>query len=135
MALSEDGSTEPSYYAILNVPRNASYEDIKKAYKGLAQVFHPDKHQDDELRDKAQEAFAKLQEAYEVLSDPQKRDVYDIYGKEGLAAGLSVGTKLKHTEDLKREWEEFKARQRRAREEATAQHRGVYQCKVRSSSR
>lgn len=92
MALSEDGSADPSYYAILNVARDASYEvgrsasicehlrvsccsttyalpqDIKKAYKGLAQVFHPDKHQDDELRDKAQEAFAKLQEAYEVCA-------------------------------------------------------------------
>eukprot|EP00775_Hariotina_reticulata_P001748 gene1748-2089_t len=125
-----EDSLEPSFYAVLNVPRDASYEDIKKAYKNLAQVFHPDKHLDDHLRDKAQEAFSRLNEAYEVLSDPQKRDVYDVYGKEGLAAGLSVGTKLKGTDELRREWEAFKAQQRRAREEALASHRGTYICKV-----
>jgi len=91
----------------------------------LEQVFHPDKHLDDHLRDKAQEAFSRLNEAYEVLSDPQKRDVYDVYGREGLAAGLSVGTKLKSTDELRREWEAFKAQQRRAREEALASHRSV----------
>lgn len=122
--------TEPSLYAVLNVSRDASAEDIKRAYKSLAQVFHPDKHLDDDLRDKAQEAFSKLQDAYEVLSDPQKRDVYDVYGKEGLAAGLSVGTKLKSTEELRREWEAFKAQQQRAREEAMAHHRGIYMCRV-----
>ncbi|WIA19108.1 hypothetical protein OEZ85_003756 [Tetradesmus obliquus] len=129
MALFEEG-TDPSYYAILNVPKDASYEDIKRAYRGLAQVFHPDKHLDDDLRDKAQEAFAKLQEAYEVLSDPQKRDVYDVYGKEGLNAGMSLGTKLKNTDELRKEWEAFKAQQRAAREEAAASHRGIYICRV-----
>jgi DnaJ family protein C protein 11 len=124
-----ESDSEPSYYAVLNVSREASAEDIKRAYKSLAQVFHPDKHLDDELRDNAQEAFSKLQEAYEVLSDPQKRDVYDVYGKEGLSAGLSVGTKLKSTDDLRKEWEAFKAQQQRAREEARAHHRGIYVCR------
>ena len=124
-----ESDSEPSYYAVLNVSREASAEDIKRAYKSLAQVFHPDKHLDDELRGNAQEAFSKLQEAYEVLSDPQKRDVYDVYGKEGLSAGLSVGTKLKSTDDLRKEWEAFKAQQQRAREEARAHHRGIYVCR------
>lgn len=129
MALFNESGSEPSYYAVLNVSREASAEDIKRAYKSLAQVFHPDKHLDDELRDNAQEAFSKLQEAYEVLSDPQKRDVYDVYGKEGLSAGLSVGTKLKSTDDLRKDWEAFKAQQQRAREEARAHHRGIYVCR------
>lgn len=126
---SDEPESEASYYAILNVSREASAEDIKRAYKSLAQVFHPDKHLDDDLRDKAQEAFSKLQEAYEVLSDPEKRDVYDVYGKEGLSAGLSVGTKLKGTDELRKEWEAFKAQQRRAKEEAMAHHRGIYVCR------
>lgn len=66
-----------------------------------------------------------------MLSDPSKRDVYDVYGREGLTAGFSLGTKLKSTEELRAEWEAFKAQQRRAREEALANHRGVYVCKVR----
>jgi curved DNA-binding protein CbpA len=81
---------QPDYYAVLNVPRSASDDDIKKAYRRLAQVFHPDKHTTDDQREKAQEAFARLQAAYEVLSNPEKREVYDIYGEEGLAAGLEV---------------------------------------------
>lgn len=129
MAMLSDTESDPSYYAILNVSREASADEIKRAYKSLAQVFHPDKHLDDDLRDKAQEAFSKLQEAYEVLSDPQKRDVYDVYGKEGLSAGLSVGTKLKSTDELRKEWEAFKAQQQRAREEAMAHHRGIYVCR------
>lgn len=49
-------------------PTPTTPQDIKRSYKSLAQVFHPDKHQSDELRDRAQEAFAKLQEAYEVCA-------------------------------------------------------------------
>lgn len=83
----EGGTDNTAFYAILNVPKEASPDDITKAYRKLAQVFHPDKHIDEAKRAQAQESFSKVQEAYEVLSDPQKRQIYDVYGKQGLRAG------------------------------------------------
>lgn len=85
----DEDKEQTAYYAILNVPRDATPEEITKSYRRLAQVFHPDKHIDEANRKQAQESFSKVQEAYEVLSDPYKRQVYDVYGKQGLAAGRS----------------------------------------------
>ncbi|KAG1661174.1 hypothetical protein FOA52_002626 [Chlamydomonas sp. UWO 241] len=118
------------YYAVLNVPRDCSQEDVARAYRDLARVFHPDKHQDDELKAGAQEAFAKLQEAYGVLGDIKKRQVYDIYGRAGLASGMEVGEWLHNASDLKREWEEFKAKQAREAEERTTAIKGLYQIRI-----
>jgi DnaJ family protein C protein 11 len=133
MASSEESEGQFEYYSLLNVPRTATQEQIKKAYKALATVFHPDKHASDDLRDKAQEAFAKLQEAYAVLSDPQQRDIYDVCGKQGLQAGLEVGPKLGGAEDLRKRWEEFKQQQQAQREQASLSHRGYYLCKIDGS--
>ena len=67
------------YYKILDCPENASAEDIKKKYKSLAMKFHPDRwvNGTDEEKKTAEENFKKLNEAYSVLSDPQKRQAYD----------------------------------------------------------
>lgn len=119
-----------AYYATLNLPKDASSQAIKKAYRSLAQVFHPDKHLELESQQHAQVAFSKLQEAYEVLSDPRKRQIYDVYGKEGLSAGLEVGDKLKSTEELRKEWEEFKAKQERQRMDASTSVKGLYLCRI-----
>ncbi|XP_053462106.1 dnaJ homolog subfamily B member 7-like [Nycticebus coucang] len=73
------------YYDVLGVQRHASAEDIKKAYRKLALKWHPDKNP--ENKEEAERKFKQVAEAYEVLSDPKKRDIYDKYGKEGLNGG------------------------------------------------
>eukprot|EP00117_Sycon_ciliatum_P012645 scpid97536/ scgid0859/ DnaJ homolog subfamily B member 4; Heat shock 40 kDa protein 1 homolog; Human liver DnaJ-like protein len=75
------------YYKILGVSRDASESDIKKAYRKMALKFHPDKNKDPGAEDK----FKEISEAYEVLSDSDKRAVYDKYGEEGLKAGGGGG--------------------------------------------
>ncbi|XP_026536716.1 dnaJ homolog subfamily B member 6 isoform X1 [Notechis scutatus] len=70
------------YYEVLGVHKHASQDDIKKAYRKLALKWHPDKNPDN--KEEAERQFKQVAEAYEVLSDTKKRDIYDKYGKEGL---------------------------------------------------
>ncbi|GLT41038.1 hypothetical protein SLA2020_151280 [Shorea laevis] len=70
------------YYKILQVDRNAKDEDLKKAYRKLAMKWHPDKNPNN--KKEAEAKFKQISEAYDVLSDPQRRAVYDHYGEEGL---------------------------------------------------
>ena len=71
------------YYEALGVARNASEDDIKKAYRKLAMKYHPDRNQGDAAKG-AEEKFKEAKEAYEMLSDPQKRAAYDQYGHAGV---------------------------------------------------
>jgi len=70
-----------SYYDILNVKSNADANEIKKQYRKLALKWHPDKNPDNKVE--AEKRFIEISEAYEVLSDAQKRKMYDVYGKDG----------------------------------------------------
>jgi DnaJ-class molecular chaperone len=74
------------HYETLGVPRTASAEDIRKAYRELARKYHPDLHPDDAA---AKEKFKKVQTAFDVLNDQSKREMYDRYGSsfEGVGAG------------------------------------------------
>ncbi|KAM7272602.1 hypothetical protein ACFE04_027265 [Oxalis oulophora] len=74
------------YYNILKVNRNATVEDLKKAYRRLAIIWHPDKNPTAK-RTEAEAKFKQISEAYDVLSDPQKRQIYDLYGEEALKSG------------------------------------------------
>ncbi|XP_052095878.1 dnaJ homolog subfamily B member 6-like isoform X4 [Mytilus californianus] len=75
------------YYKVLGISKNSSETDVKKAYRKLALKWHPDKNPD--KKEEAEKKFKEISEAYEVLSDKKKRELYDRYGKEGLINGGS----------------------------------------------
>ncbi|KAK9983852.1 hypothetical protein SO802_033377 [Lithocarpus litseifolius] len=77
-----------SYYDVLQVPRGASDDQIKRAYRKLALKYHPDKNQGNE---EANKRFADINNAYEVLSDSEKRNIYDRYGEDGLKQHAASG--------------------------------------------
>jgi molecular chaperone DnaJ len=74
--------TKRDYYEVPGVERDTGAQDIKKAYRGLVMKYHPDRNPDDP---EAAEVMKDLNEAYAVLSDPKKRQLYDMYGHEGLS--------------------------------------------------
>lgn len=78
------------FYDVLGVPKNASDDDIKKAYRKLAMKHHPDRNQGDDAA-KSEVKFKEAKEAYEMLSDPQKRAAYDQYGHAGVDPNLGGG--------------------------------------------
>lgn len=73
--------TGKDFYKVLGVSPDSDEDEIKKAYRKLALKFHPDKNSDAEAEDK----FKEIAEAYDILNDPKKRNIYDQYGEEGEA--------------------------------------------------
>ena len=74
-------TSKRDYYEVLGVHKDASDGDLKAAYRKLALKYHPDRNPDDKA---AEEKFKEAAEAYEVLRDQQKRQIYDQYGHQGL---------------------------------------------------
>lgn len=81
--------TKKDYYEILGIPRNATKEEIKQAYRRLAKKYHPDMNPNN--RKEAEEKFKEISEAYEVLIDDEKRRLYDLYGHEGVSQTFGPG--------------------------------------------
>ena len=76
-------AAERDYYEVLGVERGASDAEIKRAFRKLAQQWHPDVNKDPE----ADARFKEVNEAYQVLSDPQRRQSYDMFGRAGVGGG------------------------------------------------
>ncbi len=81
-------TTKRDYYEVLGVSKSATAEDMKRAFRKLAIQYHPDKNPGDKA---AEEKFKEVNEAYECLSDPKKKQVYDQFGHAGLGAGVGGG--------------------------------------------
>ncbi|KAI5947117.1 dnaJ homolog subfamily C member 11 isoform X1 [Manis javanica] len=119
-ALSEEELDNEDYYSLLNVRREASSEELKAAYRRLCMLYHPDKHRDPELKSQAERLFNLVHQAYEVLSDPQTRAIYDVYGKRGLEMeGWEVVERRRTPAEIREEFE----RLQREREERRLQQR------------
>jgi molecular chaperone DnaJ len=84
-------------YEVLGVERGASPSDLKKAYRRLAQQYHPDKCPDDKS---AEDKFKEAANAYQILSDEEKRSMYDRYGFDGLGRGAGGGPGFSNVEDV-----------------------------------
>jgi len=97
--------TDLCYYEVLQIEKNADKSTIKKAYRKMAMKYHPDKNPDDK---EAEENFKVVNEAYQVLSDDEKRAIYDRYGKQGLEGhGQSSGFSSGGFDDLGSIFEEM----------------------------
>ncbi|KAE8593282.1 hypothetical protein XENTR_v10019060 [Xenopus tropicalis] len=116
----EDEVDNDDYYSLLNVRREATQEELKASYRRLCMLYHPDKHRDPELKKQAEQLFNLVHQAYEVLSDPQSRAIYDIYGKKGLEMeGWEVVERKRTAAEIREEFE----RLQREREERRLQQR------------
>ncbi|MBS1187411.1 MAG: dnaJ [Burkholderiaceae bacterium] len=82
-------ATKRDYYEVLGIAKGASEDEIKKAYRKMAMKHHPDRNPDNKKA--AEEKFKEINEANDVLSDPQKREAYDRYGHAGLEGGMGGG--------------------------------------------
>ncbi|TKY85433.1 hypothetical protein EX895_005595 [Sporisorium graminicola] len=128
-------ATDKEYlYAILNVPTDASPDAIKDAYRSLAVVLHPDKHNDASRKSAAESRFREVQRAYEILSDAEKRTIYDYFGEEGLKSTWSVAVRGRNPAEMQAEFERERRRKQAADAEALVKSKGDFTAHVDASA-
>ncbi|XP_054016549.1 dnaJ homolog subfamily C member 11 isoform X2 [Hylaeus anthracinus] len=102
----QDNPTEDDYYTFLNIPKNATADEISNAYRRQSRLYHPDKHTDPLLKKEAEILFNRTKKAYEVLRDPHKRAIYDSVGIRGLEIeGWEIVQRTKTPQEIREEYE------------------------------
>ncbi|CAO1618942.1 unnamed protein product [Parajaminaea phylloscopi] len=118
------------FYAVLNIDREASEDQVREAYRALAVALHPDKHLEETAKQAAQSRFREVQRAYEVLSDREKRTVYDYFGEEGLNSTWTISTRGRSPEELRREFERQQATKQAKEAEDLIKSRGEFTAQI-----
>jgi len=95
-----------NYYQILEIDKNATQEEIKKAYRKLSLKYHPDKNHGNK---EAEEKFKEINKAYQILSDPETRNTYDIYGEDFGSMGSSGSDTSSNINEIRREFAKAEA--------------------------
>ncbi|WFD35763.1 hypothetical protein MCUN1_002625 [Malassezia cuniculi] len=127
-------SDSRSFYSLLNVEQDATDEQLRDAYKTLAVAFHPDKHPDPARKEMAEQAFRDIKRAYDVLSDPQTRAVYDHFGEAGLESQWAVAVRGQSPEEMRAEFERQARLRQAADAESLVKSRGEFAATVDATS-
>ncbi|KAK0546126.1 hypothetical protein OC846_005406 [Tilletia horrida] len=128
------GADKDRLYALLNVERDASEDQIRDAYRSLAVSFHPDKHKDPALKAAAESRFREIQHAYEVLTNQQQRAVYDHLGEAGLKSSWALTVRGQTPHDLQREFERQAMERRMQDAENLVKSRGDFTVSLDASA-
>ncbi|XP_025829928.1 dnaJ homolog subfamily C member 11 [Agrilus planipennis] len=123
----ESALLQDDYYAFLNISKEATKEEINNAYRRLSRIYHPDKHLDPEKKQKAEILFNKTKKAYEVLSDPHQRAIYDNLGVKGLETeGWEIVQRTKTPAEIRAEYEQLaEERAERRKQQRTNPHGSI----------
>ena len=103
-----EGDGAHDFYTLLNVERDADQEEIRRAYRRLCRIYHPDRYQDERKQKTATEFFRKIQEAYKVLGDPRMRGIYDKRGLTGLSEDMAIVERTSLPTELMDEYEKLR---------------------------
>ncbi|XP_060069298.1 dnaJ homolog subfamily C member 11-like [Ylistrum balloti] len=121
-----EGDIGDDYYAMLNVDRQCSNTDIDAAYRRLTKIYHPDRHVDPVKKKNAENLFSKLKKAHDVLSDPNKRQIYDRFGFKGLQVeGLELMTRTRSPAEIIAELNRYQQEQEERKLQQRTNPRGV----------
>ncbi|XP_017835780.1 dnaJ homolog subfamily C member 11 isoform X1 [Drosophila busckii] len=101
-----EAELDENYYTFLNLPRDATSEQINTAYRKQSRIYHPDKHMEPENKKRAEIMFNRTKRAYEVLSDPHQRAIYDSVGEKGLKTeGWEIVHRTKTPAEIRDEYQ------------------------------